>query len=74
MKLDICTYTLQLGLWTLITIFAITTILSINVYYTNRIELIADMVSNGADPLRVTCALDTMSERPSPTCLTQDLK
>lgn len=58
-----------LGIWSLITIVVCTAVISMNVYYSRKTELISEMVALGADPIRVACALDSDMHTSSPVCI-----
>ena len=76
MKIDIqiCDETFYAWIWTLIASVIITIIISCNVYYTNKTELIAEMVKAGNDPVRVACALDSDLSQSSPVCVLEGVQ
>ena len=54
-----------LGFSTLVALIVVTLIIATTMYYRHQNEIMAEMVANGADPLRASCAMqDTYGKNP----------
>jgi hypothetical protein len=56
------------GIWALCGAAILAFAMSIQAYYINKTELIAEMVAAGNDPVRVACSLDS-DVASSPVCV-----
>lgn len=54
-------------------IVIITLILNINIYYTNRNQMVVEMVKQGVSPAEALCGIDNIEGR-NPTCVLYAVK
>ena len=51
------------GIWSLVTVFTVTLILSVVYTMAGKREVMRDMVAKGADPMKVACALSMHDDK-----------